>query len=142
MNEGVAFSISQDWWWMEWVVWGTVAALLLLYIKYQILNIKNTNKKLSINKNQEKGRNLEENILATENMKLDTLAYGLIVGGAVSNLIDRVLWGGVVDYIRIDPFGWGLPVFNVGDVGICTGMGIWLLKGVKEVLTVISHPSS
>jgi len=44
LNEGVAFSIGQDWWWMEWVVWGTVAALLLLYIKYQILNIKNTYK--------------------------------------------------------------------------------------------------
>lgn len=49
-------------------------------------------------------------------------ALGLITGGALGNLIDRVLYGSVVDFISV---GW-FPVFNLADSGIVCG-GILLV---------------
>ncbi len=54
-------------------------------------------------------------------------AVALITGGAISNLIDRVLLGHVVDYIQF--FSW--PTFNLADAGITVGtliVGVWLLR--------------
>lgn len=44
--------------------------------------------------------------------------YGSLAVGAFSNLIDRWLYGGVIDYIQI----WILPVFNIADVMIVAGL--------------------
>ena len=49
------------------------------------------------------------------------MALGCIVGGAVGNMIDRFLYGYVIDYVSI---GWW-PVFNLADVAIVCG-GAWL----------------
>ena len=49
------------------------------------------------------------------------LAGGLLIGGAVSNLIDRVARGSVVDFI--DFSFW--PTFNLADVAIVVGVGLW-----------------
>jgi signal peptidase II len=48
------------------------------------------------------------------------LALGLQLGGAIGNLIDRVRFGSVVDFIDIGPW----PVFNLADSGIVIGVGI------------------
>lgn len=48
---------------------------------------------------------------------------GLIVGGAVGNLIDRILYNAVIDFVSI---GW-FPVFNIADIGIvCGSIGLFL----------------
>lgn len=50
------------------------------------------------------------------------LIFGLIIGGAVSNIIDRILFKGVVDFLDI---GWKeirWPTFNFADMSICIGM--------------------
>ena len=55
------------------------------------------------------------------------LVLGLLSGGIVGNLIDRILLGHVVDFID---FHWGrshFPAFNVADASICTGVGLFLL---------------
>ncbi len=48
------------------------------------------------------------------------IGAGLLVGGAVGNLIDRLLRGGVTDFL--DPVRW--PAFNVADVGIVCGAAL------------------
>lgn len=56
------------------------------------------------------------------------VAYGLIMGGAVGNLLDRVRYGYVIDFIDLN--FWPLvtwPVFNVADIGISTGIGLLVL---------------
>jgi len=57
--------------------------------------------------------------------RLGGLAFGLILGGAVGNLIDRVLYGAVVDFVhvwaKIGGRTWSWPDFNVADAAITVG---------------------
>ncbi|MEX0759766.1 MAG: signal peptidase II [Tistlia sp.] len=55
-----------------------------------------------------------------------TVAVGLIVGGAVGNIIDRFLHGAVVDFLDFHVAGWHWPAFNVADTGIVCGVGLLL----------------
>lgn len=55
--------------------------------------------------------------------KLSRISYGLIVGGAFGNIVDRIMFGYVVDYISI---GWW-PVFNLADTFIVIGIFILIL---------------
>lgn len=56
----------------------------------------------------------------------------LVLAGSVSNIIDRVLYGGVVDFIILSYKDWVFPAFNVADVAIVCGVGIMLLEYYKE----------
>lgn len=49
-------------------------------------------------------------------------SLGLIIGGAVGNAIDRVLIGGVADYISLHAFGFYWYIFNIADVAIVAGV--------------------
>jgi len=64
--------------------------------------------------------------------RLSQFAFGLIAGGIVGNLIDRVRVGHVIDFIYfyLLPRGGGeigFPAFNVADSAICTGVGLIFL---------------
>jgi signal peptidase II len=50
-----------------------------------------------------------------------SLAWGLALGGAAGNLVDRVAFGGVTDFIRFAPFGTAVIVFNIADVALALG---------------------
>lgn len=50
------------------------------------------------------------------------IALSLIMGGAVGNLIDRVRFGEVVDFIQIGTQRWYWPVFNVADAAVSIGV--------------------
>ncbi len=55
--------------------------------------------------------------------KVLSLALSLILGGAVGNLIDRVNYGYVIDFIHVHYANvWHYPVFNIADIGIVTGV--------------------
>jgi signal peptidase II len=63
---------------------------------------------------------------------LSQVAFGLIFGGIVGNLIDRLWKGHVIDFIYfyVQPHGGteiGFPAFNVADSAICTGVGLVFL---------------
>jgi signal peptidase II len=55
------------------------------------------------------------------------LALSLILGGAIGNLVDRVLYGHVIDFIDIYYGSWHWPAFNVADSAITIGAGLLLL---------------
>lgn len=52
---------------------------------------------------------------------LERVAIGVLLGGAVGNLVNRVLWGPVTDFIEINPVAALFQVFNVADVAVTTG---------------------
>lgn len=54
------------------------------------------------------------------------LALSLIVGGGLSNIIDRLLYGHVVDMLHLKAFGLQTGIFNVADMAIMAGMFIML----------------
>ena len=59
------------------------------------------------------------------------LCFGLalILGGALGNLIDRLRFGHVVDFLDFHALGWHWPAFNVADSAICVGAVILILEG-------------
>jgi signal peptidase II len=57
-------------------------------------------------------------------------ALMMILSGIIGNSFDRAFHGEVVDFIHVHYYDiWHYPVFNVADMAICTGVGIYLLSG-------------
>lgn len=54
------------------------------------------------------------------------VGLGLVIGGAVGNLIDRVIYGAVADFFHFFAFGYNWYVFNVADVAITFGVIVLL----------------
>lgn len=61
------------------------------------------------------------------NLFLNQFLLGIIVGGAIGNLINRIRLGYVIDFIVLKP----LPVFNIADIGITVGLIILFLLTIK-----------
>jgi len=55
-------------------------------------------------------------------------AYSFIAGGAVGNLVDRLLTGSVVDFLDFHAGSWHWPAFNVADIAISTGAVMLLIS--------------
>jgi signal peptidase II len=64
--------------------------------------------------------------------RLPTPALGLILGGAVGNLIDRLRVGMVIDFLDFHVAGHHWPAFNVADAAISIGVGLMLLRMLQE----------
>jgi signal peptidase II len=56
-------------------------------------------------------------------------AIGLIIGGAIGNVIDRLRFGGVIDFLYFHLGSWYWPAFNCADSAICLGVLIMLFEG-------------
>jgi signal peptidase II len=65
--------------------------------------------------------------------KLFCWGVALILGGAVGNLIDRLLYGHVVDFLDFYVGGWHWPAFNVADSAICIGAVLFVLDELRRV---------
>ena len=63
--------------------------------------------------------------------RLVAACLGLIVGGAVGNILDRLRYGAVVDFIRVHAGTWSWYVFNVADSCIVCGIAVLLLDGLR-----------
>ncbi|MGQ5524689.1 signal peptidase II [Chitinimonas sp. PSY-7] len=55
------------------------------------------------------------------------LAMALILGGAIGNVIDRIIYGHVIDFIQLHYSGLYWPAFNVADSAICVGAALMVL---------------
>jgi signal peptidase II len=80
-------------------------------------------------------------------MRASHVAIGLILAGGIGNLYDRIIYGAVRDFLHMLP-GWSLPngwrwpgtatgdvfpwVFNVADVMLLCGMGIFIVTSFME----------
>lgn len=92
-NRGAAFGIFKD----KKIILVGLTSLVIIFMFYYLIRNKELNKYVKI-------------------------SFILIIGGAIGNLIDRVIYGYVVDYIHFyikDVFNW--PVFNFADICVVCG---------------------
>ena len=62
----------------------------------------------------------------------DQILYSLLIGGILGNLIDRIVFGYVIDYLDFNIFGYNYPIFNLADILIVISMILMLIKTLKE----------
>lgn len=101
-NTGAAFSILED------------SQILLIIITVIILFFIN--------------KNLNRSKLS----KSETISFGLILGGILGNLYDRIAYKYVIDFLDFKIFGYNYPIFNLADTFIVIGVFILLIKYIKE----------
>jgi signal peptidase II len=58
------------------------------------------------------------------------VAIGLVVGGAIGNVVDRIRHGAVVDFLDFHIGYWHWPAFNLADSAICIGVAMMLFDGL------------
>jgi len=63
----------------------------------------------------------------------ENIAFALIAAGGIGNIIDRILDGEVVDFMIMELFGWHTGVFNIADVYIMVGIGLFLLSYIRKM---------
>ena len=60
------------------------------------------------------------------------LALAMVLGGAFGNIIDRIRYGAVIDFIDLYFGSYHWPSFNIADSFICIGMGLLFIKMCKK----------
>ena len=60
------------------------------------------------------------------------LAFVLVIGGAIGNLIDRLVYGHVVDFLLFYWQGYIFPAFNLADCAITVGAAMIVLDGLRK----------
>ena len=65
--------------------------------------------------------------------KLFSFALACVLGGAVGNVVDRLLHGYVVDFVQVHWRGWYFPAFNVADSAITVGAACLILDELLRV---------
>jgi len=104
-NIGAAFSfLSEAGGWQRWFFAG-IAFVMSIVISIWLKRLQ-----------------AHENLLAA--------ALSLVLGGAVGNLIDRLAYGYVIDFIEIYYQSWHFPVFNIADSAITLGVILMLAESI------------
>ncbi len=106
-NYGAAFSFLSDaGGWQRWLFTGLASVVTLVLIVW-LLRLQSSE-------------------------KLTAAALCLIIGGAVGNLIDRIINGYVVDFIDVHVNDWHWPAFNLADSAITCGVILLLLDSLLQ----------
>jgi signal peptidase II len=72
--------------------------------------------------------------------KLLSFALSLILGGALGNVLDRIMYGAVVDFIDLYYQHWHWPAFNLADSAICVGAALIVLTELRKTFGKSSQP--
>jgi signal peptidase II len=79
--------------------------------------------------------------LARTTSSLAAASIGLIIGGAVGNAVDRILYGAVADFFSLHAFGFEWYVFNIADTAIVAGVLGLLYESLFGGHKKVSNPS-
>jgi signal peptidase II len=72
--------------------------------------------------------------------KLLCWALSLILGGALGNVLDRIMYGAVVDFIDLYYANWHWPAFNIADSAICVGASLIIWGELRRTFGKSSQP--
>lgn len=65
--------------------------------------------------------------------KWQVYGIGLVIGGALGNVIDRALYGAVADFLDFHVAGFHWPAFNFADSFICVGVFLLVFEGLFDI---------
>lgn len=60
------------------------------------------------------------------------ISFYILLGGIIGNLIDRLIFGYVRDFLDFRIFSYNFPIFNISDICICLGIFLIIIKTIKE----------
>lgn len=63
---------------------------------------------------------------------IEIIIYGMLIGGILGNLLDRILYGYVIDFLDFKVFNYNYPVFNIADCCIVIAAILLVIDVVKE----------
>lgn len=67
-----------------------------------------------------------------ETVRLNAYALGLMIGGATGNIVDRVYYGAVADFLDVYWQHYHWPAFNIADSAICAGVMLLILQTIWD----------
>ena len=67
-------------------------------------------------------------LVKIDNKFSSTLGISFIVGGAIGNVLDRIIYGAVVDFISLHARGFSWYIFNIADIFIVSGVLIYVFS--------------
>ena len=67
---------------------------------------------------------------------IEIIIMGMLIGGIVGNLIDRIVYGYVIDYLDFNIFGYNFPIFNLADSLIVISVGLLVYAMCKGDIDV------
>jgi signal peptidase II len=106
-NKGAAFSfLASESGWQRWL-FTAIAVAAVLFITYLLKRHRD--------------------------QRFFCAALALILGGAIGNLIDRVLYGHVIDFLDFHVNNWHWPAFNVADSAIFVGAAMFIVDELRRV---------
>ena len=59
------------------------------------------------------------------------ISFGLLCGGIIGNLVDRLRHGHVIDFLDFHFGSYIYPTFNLADAAICVGVGLYLIQSLR-----------
>ena len=65
---------------------------------------------------------------------IECFSYGMIIGGIIGNLFDRIFFGYVIDFLDFKLFGYDYPVFNLADSFIVVGIILMIIISIRKEL--------
>lgn len=66
--------------------------------------------------------------------KMEFVGYALVLGGIIGNLIDRIIYGYVIDYAAFNFGTYQFPVFNIADSAIVIGVGLVVIHLMRNAI--------
>ena len=64
--------------------------------------------------------------------KLSATSLGMILGGIFGNLLDRIMYHSVIDFLSFKIITYDFPIFNIADICITVGIALYILSTIIE----------